>query len=172
VKKLNPTNCDTATVSVSVNAPAIVANDDAGTSVNGSTGGTAFTNVLANDTLNGVAVVPSKVTTTFVSATNAGITLSGTNVLVAAGTPAGSYTLTYQICEVLNASNCDTAIVTVTVTEGSTLSNSACSNNGTYENAADDYVGFQINPVAPQNLLQRSLYLYHNRYFWRKSGGR
>jgi hypothetical protein len=64
--------------------------------------------------LNGVAVNASQVNLTFVSSTNAGVTLSGADVVVAPGTPAGSYTLTYQICEVLNASNCDTAIVTVT----------------------------------------------------------
>jgi hypothetical protein len=42
--------------------------------------------------------------------------LSGTNVLVAAGTPAGNYSLVYQICEILNPTNCDTATVSVTVT--------------------------------------------------------
>ncbi|MFV8324168.1 MBG domain-containing protein, partial [Flavobacterium sp. LS2R12] len=114
--KQYPDNCDSATVTIPVNAPAIVAVDDAGTPVNGFTGGTAFTNVLTNDTLNGVAVVASKVSTTFVSATNTGITLSGTNVIVAAGTPAGSYSLVYRICEILNPANCDNAIVTVTVT--------------------------------------------------------
>jgi gliding motility-associated-like protein len=113
---LNPTNCDTATVTVSVTAPAIVANDDAGTPVNGANGGTAFTNVLVNDTLNGVPVLASQVATTFVSSSNSGITLSGTDVVVAAGTPAGSYTLVYQICEILNPTNCDTATVTVSVT--------------------------------------------------------
>ena len=112
---LNTTNCDTAIVSVSVNAPAIIANDDAGSSVNGLTGGTAFTNVLVNDTLNGVPVTPAQINLTFVSSTNSGITLSGSDVIVAPGTPAGSYTLTYQICEVLNTSNCDTAVVTVPV---------------------------------------------------------
>ncbi|MFV5690158.1 ice-binding family protein, partial [Flavobacterium sp. ZT3R25] len=59
-------------------------------SINGYTGGT-FTNVLSNDMLNGVAVVSSKVNTTFVSATNLGITLSGTDVVVASGIPAGTY---------------------------------------------------------------------------------
>ncbi|SDY09734.1 hypothetical protein SAMN05444338_1431, partial [Flavobacterium degerlachei] len=93
----------------------ICAVDDAGSSVNGLVGGTAFTNVLSNDTLNGVAVVASDVTTTFVSSTNGGITLLGTNVVVKAGTPAGNYSLVYQICEVLNADNCSTATVTVTV---------------------------------------------------------
>ncbi|MFV5700231.1 MBG domain-containing protein, partial [Flavobacterium sp. ZT3R17] len=113
---LNPTNCDNATVTVTVTAPVIDAINDAGTAVNGFTGGTAFTNVLSNDTLNGVAVVPAQVNTTFVSATNAGITLSGTNVIIAAGTPAGSYSLVYRICEILNPTNCDNATVTVTVT--------------------------------------------------------
>ena len=115
----NTNSCPSLTrtpVTLTIYSCAIVAQDDAGTSVNGYTGGTAFSNVLANDTLNGVAVIPSEVTTTFVSTTNVGVTLSGTNVIVAAGTPAGSYTLTYQICEVLNPSNCDTAIVTLIVT--------------------------------------------------------
>jgi hypothetical protein len=112
----NPGNCDTATVSVTVTAPVIDAVDDTSVlPVNGITGGTAFTNVLGNDTLNGASVVPAQVNTTFVSSTNIGITLNGTNVMVAAGTPAGSYSLDYQICEILNPSNCDTATVSVTV---------------------------------------------------------
>jgi hypothetical protein len=40
--------------------------------------------------LNNAPVVADQVNTTFVSATNAGH-MSGTNVLVAAGTPAGNY---------------------------------------------------------------------------------
>jgi hypothetical protein len=43
VRILNPTNCDTATVSVTVTATIDAA--DAGTPMNGFTGGTAFTNV-------------------------------------------------------------------------------------------------------------------------------
>ncbi|WP_367755591.1 gliding motility-associated C-terminal domain-containing protein [Flavobacterium sp. WC2430] len=116
-EKLNPTNCDQATVTVTVTKAVIDAIDDAGTNINGFVGGTSLTNVLSNDTLNGSLVDPTKVTTTFVSATNAGITLSGTNVLVAAGTPAGNYSLVYQICEKLNPTNCDQATVTVTVTK-------------------------------------------------------
>ena len=34
---------------------------------------------------------------------------------VVAGTPEGTYQLTYEICEVLNPANCDTAVVTVDV---------------------------------------------------------
>ncbi|MEW5675624.1 T9SS type A sorting domain-containing protein [Flavobacterium enshiense] len=115
-EKLNPANCDSATVTVTVTPPQIDAVNDIGSSVNGYAGGTTFTNVLVNDTLNGQPVLASQVNTTFVSSTNAGITLSGTSVVVAPGTPAGSYSLVYQICEKLNPSNCDTATVSVTVT--------------------------------------------------------
>jgi gliding motility-associated-like protein len=106
----------TATDSVLVSfTNLIIANDDAGNTVNGFNGGIAFTNVLSNDLLNCKAVNAQDVTTSFVSSTNLGITLNGTNVVVAAGTPAGNYTLTYQICEIANPGNCDTADVTVIV---------------------------------------------------------
>ncbi|WP_374758137.1 Ig domain-containing protein, partial [Flavobacterium sp. UMI-01] len=116
-EKINPTNCDEAKVTVTVTKPAIDAIDDAGTAVNGFTGGTALANVLVNDKLNGAIVDPAKVNTTFVSATNTGITLDGTTVKVAAGTPAGNYELVYKICEKINPANCDEAKVTVTVTK-------------------------------------------------------
>ncbi|MFV5693788.1 gliding motility-associated C-terminal domain-containing protein [Flavobacterium sp. LT1R49] len=93
----------------------IVANDDAGTIVNGYTGGISFTNVLANDLLNCIAVSVNDVNLSIISSTNTGITLSGTNVVVAPGTSTGNYTLTYEICEKLNPTNCDTAMVTVPV---------------------------------------------------------
>jgi uncharacterized repeat protein (TIGR01451 family) len=85
-------------------------------SVNGGPGGTAVANVLANDKLNGVIVVPAEVNLSLVSPINANITLSGSAVAVAAGTPAGTYTLTYRICEKLNPANCDEATVTIAVT--------------------------------------------------------
>ncbi len=120
---LNPSVCDTAVVNVPVTAPIIQAIDDLGTTINGYVGGTSLTDVLTNDTLNGSLVNASQVNLTFISSTNAGITLSGSDVIVAAGTPAGSYTLTYQICDVLNTANCDTAIVTVIVTAAPIVAN-------------------------------------------------
>jgi hypothetical protein len=89
--------------------------------------------------LNGVLVNASQVNLTFVSSTNAGVTLSGADVVVAPGTPAGSYTLTYQICEVLNASNCDTAVVTVTVSAASIIANDDA---GTTVNGLNWWNGF------------------------------
>ncbi|MDR6843321.1 gliding motility-associated C-terminal domain-containing protein, partial [Flavobacterium granuli] len=114
---LNPSNCDTATVTVVVKAATIIANDDMGSLVGGFLGGKALSNVLANDTLNGTPIIETNVKTTFVSSTNEGITLSGTEVMVAAGTPAGTYTLTYSICEKSNPTNCSQATVSVTVTK-------------------------------------------------------
>ncbi|MBO9583913.1 MAG: DUF11 domain-containing protein [Flavobacterium sp.] len=104
---------DTALVGTPLSV--VIANDDTGNTVNGFTGGTSFTNVLSNDTLNGNPATTLNVNVSFVSSTNAGISLSGTNVIVAPGTPAGNYTLTYRICEIANPTNCDDAIVTVPV---------------------------------------------------------
>jgi uncharacterized repeat protein (TIGR01451 family) len=113
---LNPTNCDTAVASATVDAAPIDAVDDGATGVNGLTGAT-LPSVLINDTLNGVAVVPADVVLTETVADPTGnLTLNpdGT-VTVAPGTPAGSYQLTYRICEVLNPTNCDTAVASATV---------------------------------------------------------
>ncbi len=115
----NPANCDTAIATVVVNPPAIVANDDnfSGSPVNGLTGGSTPT-VYTNDTLNGVAFAPAAVTPSITNAgglTGVAITPSGT-LTVPAGTPAGTYPVTYQICEVLNPTNCDTAVASVLVT--------------------------------------------------------
>ncbi len=114
---LNPTNCDTATATVVVSAAVIDAVNDTGTVANGSIGGVAVPNVLVNDTLNGVPATLATVTITQVSTTNPNVTINPATgaVNVAPGTPAGTYTLVYQICEILNPTNCDTATVTVTV---------------------------------------------------------
>ncbi|WP_076585751.1 DUF7507 domain-containing protein [Solilutibacter tolerans] len=121
--KANPTHCATATATVIVGASVVDAVND--TASIPSTGGVAVPNVLVNDTLNGQPVTLEDVTLTQVSTTNPNVTLDPTTgaVNVAPGTPAGSYTLTYQICEVLNPTNCDTATVTVTVTMAPAVAN-------------------------------------------------
>ena len=92
------------------------ANDDAYTIA---AGGSATSNVLANDFVqyNGAAATTSNVTITQVSNTIPGVTLNTSGIVsVAAGTPAGTYTIVYRICSISNPSSCDTATVTVTVT--------------------------------------------------------
>src|SRR6185436_105568 len=111
----NPTICDTTTVTVPV--VVIDAVNDVGAAVNGTTGGQSLADILVNDTLNGNPATLANVNLTQVSTTNAGVTLDATTgaVNVAPGTPAGSYTLTYQICDQSNPTICDTATVSVPV---------------------------------------------------------
>jgi hypothetical protein len=115
---LNPTNCDDAIVTIEVEGSDIVANDDTPlNSINGTDGGTNVINVLDNDTLNGNPVDPADVILTELNPNPTDpLTLNPDgSVDVAPNTPAGTYTLTYQICEVLNPTNCDDATVTVVV---------------------------------------------------------
>jgi len=124
-ENLNPSNCDDAVVTITVTAPAIVANDDASGNVNGISGATNVLNVFDNDLLNGSPVIPSQVTLTETIADPLGaLTLNGNgSVDVAPNTPAGTYTLTYQICENLNPTNCDDAVVTVPVSAALIVAN-------------------------------------------------
>jgi gliding motility-associated-like protein len=112
---LNPTNCDQATVTILVGPGVITANDDNASGVNGTTGATAVINVLTNDDLNGDPVNLTTVTLTQTGG-DAELTLNADGTVdVQAGTPEGTYTLTYEICEVLNPTNCDQATVTILV---------------------------------------------------------
>ncbi len=116
-ENLFPTNCDTASATIVVSAAPIDAVADSGTVANGANGGTAVIDVLANDTLNGVPATLATVSLAQVSTTNPNVTLNPATgaVLVAPGTPAGTYTVSYAICEILNPTNCDTTTVTTTV---------------------------------------------------------
>ena len=113
---LNPTNCATAIATVDVIAAPLVATDDAGNSdpLGGVVPGL---NVLTNDTLNGVAIVPADVTIAPVTTGPLTVNADGT-VTVAPGTPSGPYTVSYTVCEVLNPANCDTADVIINVNAG------------------------------------------------------
>lgn len=125
-ENLNPANCDSAQVTVTVSAAPIQANDDASALVNGADGGTAIAAVLGNDTLGGAAATTGTVTISVVTpASNPGVVLDPATgrVTVAAGTPAGSYALTYRICEILNPTNCDDAVASVTVSAAPVVAN-------------------------------------------------
>jgi uncharacterized repeat protein (TIGR01451 family)/gliding motility-associated-like protein len=113
--------CDEATVTVNVSAPTIVANDDAANAVDNMVGGVAVADVTDNDQLNGLPFDISQVILTVVEpAAVPGITLNDQTgeVYVAAGTPVGDYQITYQICDVINPSVCDNAIVSFSVNNG------------------------------------------------------
>ena len=96
--------------------PGIFAYDDAG-SVASPNGGTAVASVLANDWLAGERATVLNVSLFEESSSHAGVQLdvSDGSVDVASGTPAGTHTLIYSICDVANPEICDDAVVTVTV---------------------------------------------------------
>ena len=95
----------------------IISVDDSASGINGTDGATGVIDVFANDTLNGSPVNPADVTLTETVADPTGaLTLNADgSVDVAPGTPAGTYELTYEICETLNPTNCTTSTVTVEV---------------------------------------------------------
>ncbi|MBE5314054.1 MAG: fibronectin type III domain-containing protein [Xanthomonadales bacterium] len=137
-EQLNPTNCDDATATVTVGAAIIDAVNDSGTVANGASGGVAVADVLLNDTLNAAAATLTSVTLTQLSTSNPNITLNPATgaVAVAAATPAGTYTLTYRICEQLNPTNCDNAIATITV------------GAAPIDAVDEDYTGTQVNGAS------------------------
>ena len=112
----DPSNCDDATVTVTVLPPYVIdaVNDTGGVTFPGRT---VVANVLANDTLGGTPATAARVTLSAVSSTASGLTLDAAtgSVFVALGTTAGTHTLTYRICEIVDPVNCDDADVTVTV---------------------------------------------------------
>ena len=120
---LNPTNCQTATISVTVVAAPITADADSVSGINGATGASNVLDVIAGDTLNGAQVVLADVNLTVTTpATPASpgapvpaLDVATGQVSVPANTPAGTYTITYQICEKLNTANCATNTATITV---------------------------------------------------------
>jgi DNA-binding beta-propeller fold protein YncE len=93
--------------------------DSAGTTTYG---GVAVANVLANDRYGGIVPTLAHVELAQTDSSSPAITLSGRSVLVAAGTTTGSYTLGYRICDRSDASNCDSATVTVAVTSPRAIS--------------------------------------------------
>ena len=157
-ENLNSSNCSAATVTIAVGVSLIVAHKDEGASFsipNGANGGTT-SSVLANDTLNGNAnPSTSSVTLTWTNVPTGIQTNTDGTITVPAGTPAGTYTLTYRICEQLNGTNCSAATVTLVVGQASlsvvsetfTISNGA--NGGTTSSVLenDSYNG-TINLVG------------------------
>ncbi|WP_375563489.1 Ig-like domain-containing protein [Tenacibaculum maritimum] len=95
----------------------IIANDDdfSGTNINTFLGGVAGNAITNNDTLNGVPVAAGDLNiTTTSNLENITVGADG-SVNVPVNTPAGNYTITYQICEKINPTNCDDGEIDVTV---------------------------------------------------------
>lgn len=125
----------------------IVANNDSASNVNGAAGAANVVNAFTNDVLEGNPVAAANVTTTVITAaTPIGggpvptlVTATG-NVNVPVGTPAGSYTIRYQICQTLQMTNCAQANIVVTVAPSANLSVTKTNTpgvNGNVDQSAD-----------------------------------
>src|SRR5690606_16521716 len=106
----NPTNCDTATVTVVVQQgpPKVIDAVDDSYTMAGTEGGLIQdSNVLANDLLNGTAVTVETVILSSNPTAELSIGADG-SLSVVPGTEPGSYTIEYTICEIADVDNCDT----------------------------------------------------------------
>ncbi len=145
-----PTICDTAVVTVTVAAPVIDAIDDSVPTVADGAAGTAdYLNVFDNDTLNGAPFLPAAVTLTELSqGPGAFLILQPDGTIdVPPGTPAGTYTLDYEICDVVNPTICDTATATVVVDVPASISGYVyqdANGNGVFDLGSDPPQGGYI----------------------------
>jgi competence protein ComGF len=111
-------NCDKVKSYVQVTGDVLVANADNPASVTVSNQPQTIITVVNNDTRNGQPLTASevKITTTVPDASGY-LTLDPSTGIVTLGAnaPAGTYTLTYSICDKTNTSNCSTASISLTV---------------------------------------------------------
>jgi uncharacterized repeat protein (TIGR01451 family) len=157
---LNPTNCDDATVTVTVDAGAIVATDDTvpGT-VDTANALTGVVNVLANDTLEGAAATVANVNVSPDGAMPAGFTLTMQGAVdIAQGTSSGTYSFDYRICEILNPANCDSATVTITVQKSvPSIAGTVffdANGNGAFDTSEKRLPGYRVELRQNRNLVR------------------
>ncbi len=142
---------------VSLN-PLMVATDDAGIPVNSNVGGKVIENVLSNDFFNGSPVTTSLAAISLTkAAAHSGVSLNTTTgaVSVAPGTPAGSYSLEYQVCMSSTPSGrCDKAEVQVKVLKADLSVLLACSSDTVVagQNLKYTVVASNNGPTMAQNV--------------------
>ena len=119
-EKLNPTNCQTVTSTLVIGTGSLTVTPTNLTHPNGTQGGTTTGTVLTGVKINGNPVNTASVTITWNSLPpNATGNASGT-VTIAPNTPAGTYTISYTVCERLNGnSNCQSVTSQITIGGGS-----------------------------------------------------
>jgi uncharacterized repeat protein (TIGR01451 family) len=113
---LNPTNCDTATVTIDVVAPALAAADDASTTVQNTATVIA---ILGNDTVAGSPAGLARIAITIETQPAHGtlvVNADGTVTYTPSTNYSGADTFTYRLCDRVNPTVCTTADVAITVT--------------------------------------------------------
>ena len=164
---LNPTNCDSAIITIVVTAAPIDAVNDDYTNepINADNGGTFP--ILNNDTLNNDPINIAEVTYALLDDGGlSGVTInSNGTVTVPAGTPVGTYIVTYTVCEILNPNNCDSATVTIVVKDPCDFDDSPSScdiivyntitNNGDADNSEFKLEGIERFPNNSVEIYNR-----------------
>ena len=151
-----PANCDTAVATVIVDN-VIDALDDATVTVEINVSGSIFaTNVLGNDTINGVPVTIVNTGTT--PSTQGPLTIdTDGNITIADGTAAGTYIFTYELCETgAVPANCDTAtviIVVITDSDGDGVSNIDEITDGTDPDDFCDFIPTSVTEIQSSEFL-------------------
>ena len=167
-ENLNGSNCSVATATIVVGQADIIARNNTYAIANGAIGGTT-SNVLENDTYNGVRNIVGNTSVTLTWDTvPAGIsTPTGGAITIPAGTPSGIYTFTYTICEVLNSNNCSSATVTVAVgvsliiARGDNNDNFRIANGANGGTTSSVLANDTLNGVTPPNTASITLH-WHN----------
>ena len=125
----------------------VVAVSDNTSGIDGIAGASNVLNAYGGDTLNGVATGPTNTTLAVASGSSVPSELTFDTatgqVSVNAGTPGGTYSFDYQICEIGFPTNCQIATVTVNVTRQTDLSITKTNTpgvNGEVDQASDTVV--------------------------------
>ncbi|MDH3796370.1 MAG: DUF11 domain-containing protein, partial [Flavobacteriaceae bacterium] len=131
------TICDTADATIDVQSIDAVDDDFSGGGVNGTAGGTTPT-VFTNDNANGTSPATDALIDNNISISNdgglAGVSINTDgNIVVPAGTAAGTFLVEYTICLTSVNTICDTAFTTVKVDPGVLVAN------------VDDFSGVPVN---------------------------
>ena len=129
--KVAPYNCSgLATVTVIVSKPLVIARDDTYTVTVGTT--TITESIYHNDSIGEQTANTSLVNFQAIGGNKdrnnfyiLSVNLAG-NILIPQGTPTGTYTLQYRICDMNDIHNCATATITVVITEIPILPVVAC----------------------------------------------
>ncbi len=114
---LNPKNCNSTTVTIVVEAPAMEANDDNFEVEWNKKTVTVTESVLTNDRYNKGAVNLEEVTLKPGVPSHSGLNMNPDGTInIAAGTRPGTYEYPYTICDKLNPDVCKDAIATIVIT--------------------------------------------------------
>uniref|UniRef100_UPI0028D5BACB T9SS type B sorting domain-containing protein n=1 Tax=Capnocytophaga leadbetteri TaxID=327575 RepID=UPI0028D5BACB len=115
-------NCQSVTSQITIGGGSLTVTPTQLVVANGATGGTSVNNVLTGVKINGNPVNTNSVTITWNSLPPGFIGTNSGTVTVPANTPAGTYTVSYTVCERLNQNNnCKTVTSTITVGNGNMI---------------------------------------------------